>query len=480
MECRSVGGLGRRSVDGLESMKYISTRGGMASVRFSEAVMMGLAPDGGLILPERIPDVSGRLDEWAALPYPELAQAVMSLYTDLPEAVLKDLVTRSYATFDHPDVTPVVPVGDIHLLELFHGPTLAFKDVALQFLGNLFEYILEKDDRRLNILGATSGDTGSAAIHGIRGRDRIRIFVMHPKGRVSPVQERQMTSILDDNVFNLAVEGTFDDCQAIMKTLFNDLEFKERCALGSVNSINWARVLAQIVYYFHAGLRVRRETGAEQVQFSIPTGNFGDIFAGYLAARMGLPVSRLILATNENNILARFFNSGVYSVGEVVQSISPSMDIQVASNFERYLYYRLGRDSLRLKELMDRFATTQSIETDALADEPADRIITADSANTAATLKTIRTVYEKHGYLLDPHAAVGVHVGIQSRLPGDPLICLATAHPAKFGAVINDALGRHAAHHSAIDALEGLPTRYDTLPDSAPAVRNYIEKRVTE
>lgn len=451
----------------------------MEPVGFSDTVIMGLAPDGGLILPDRIPDVSDRLGEWSGLTYAELAYAVMDLYTDLPEDVLKDLIDRSYASFDHPDVTPLVAAGDIHLLELFHGPTLAFKDLALQFLGNLFEHILAKEDRQLNILGATSGDTGSAAIHGVKGRERIRIFVMHPKGRVSPVQERQMTSVMDDNVFNIAVEGTFDDCQAIMKALFNDLEFKDRCALGSVNSINWARVLAQVVYYFYAGLRLMRETGAGRIQFSVPTGNFGDIFAGYVAARMGLPVSRLILATNENDILARFFDSGVYSLGEVYHTISPSMDIQVASNFERYLYYRLGCDPGRLKESMDRFAENRSIEVECATGSPTNAVVTAGSADTAATLETIRLFHEKYSCLLDPHTAVGVHVGIRNRVADDPLICLATAHPAKFGSAIEDALGRAAAHHPMIDALEGLPTRCDTLPASASTVREYIEKRVT-
>jgi threonine synthase len=302
---------------------------------------------------------------------------------------------------------------------------------------------------------------------------------MHPKGRVSPVQERQMTSVMDANVFNVAIEGTFDDCQAIMKALFNDLEFKDRLALGSVNSINWARVLAQLVYYFHAGLRVLRQTGARRIQFSVPTGNFGDIFAGYMAARMGLPISRLILATNENDILARFFRSGRYSVGRVFQTISPSMDIQVASNFERYLYYRLGGDPHRLKALMDCFAKGNSIEVPEGPSLGVDGCsIAAGSADTAATLETICALYRKHGVLIDPHTAVGVRVGMRNRAGDDPLICLATAHPAKFPAAIREALGADVAHHPSIAALAGLPTRCDTLPASAPAVREYIERKV--
>ncbi|HPR82664.1 MAG TPA: threonine synthase, partial [Pontiellaceae bacterium] len=295
-------------------MKYISTRGQMEPVGFLDAVMTGLAPDGGLLLPESLPDVSRKLPVWAGLSYQELAFEVMSLFaTDLPPADLKVLIEKSYSTFRAPEVAPVIPVDGFHVLELWHGPTLAFKDVALQFLGNLFEYVLEKRGPsassgrggELNILGATSGDTGSAAIYGVHGKKNIRIFIMHPKGRTSPVQEKQMTSVLDDNVFNLAVEGTFDDCQHLMKSIFSDVEFKEKHSLGSVNSVNWARVLAQIVYYFYAAFRVQENTGAAQVQFAVPTGNFGDIMAGYIAVQMGLPVKRLILATNENNILSR-------------------------------------------------------------------------------------------------------------------------------------------------------------------------------
>jgi len=263
----------------------------MEPVSFLDAVMTGLAPDGGLLLPESLPDVSDKLEAWKNLSYQELAFEVMSLFTtDMPTDDLKGLIEKSYSTFRADDVTPVVPVGDLHILELWHGPTLAFKDVALQFLGNLFEYILEKRGGELNILGATSGDTGSAAIYGVRGKENINIFIMHPEGRTSPIQEKQMTSVLDDNVFNLAVEGTFDDCQHLMKSIFNDVAFKHEHSLGSVNSVNWARVLAQTVYYFYAAFRVQERTGAEKVQFSVPTGNFGDILAGYLAAQMGLPV----------------------------------------------------------------------------------------------------------------------------------------------------------------------------------------------
>ncbi|HNX52391.1 MAG TPA: threonine synthase [Pontiellaceae bacterium] len=458
-------------------MKYISTRGQMEPVGFLDAVMTGLAPDGGLLLPESLPDVSRKLPVWAGLSYQELAFEVMSLFaTDLPPADLKVLIEKSYSTFRAPEVAPVIPVDGFHVLELWHGPTLAFKDVALQFLGNLFEYVLEKrgpsassgQAAELNILGATSGDTGSAAIYGVHGKKNIRIFIMHPKGRTSPVQEKQMTSVLDDNVFNLAVEGTFDDCQHLMKSIFSDVEFKEKHSLGSVNSVNWARVLAQIVYYFYAAFRVQENTGAAQVQFAVPTGNFGDIMAGYIAVQMGLPVKRLILATNENNILSRFFNTGVYSIGEVVPTISPSMDIQVASNFERYLYYRVGQDAAKLRDLMAGFAKTKTLTVPGT-----DELFVAGEAGTAQTLAMIKKCYEKEGYILDPHTAVGVAVAERFADSAVPTICLATAHPAKFNDAIQQAIGI-AAHHPALDKLANAETRCDTIANDEAAVRDYL------
>jgi threonine synthase len=459
-------------------MRYISTRGGDHPLGFKDAVMTGLARDGGLLLPAEVPYVAPRLPAWQRLSYPELAFEIMRLYTDIPAADLNDIIARSYAAFRHPDVTPVQCVDGVHILELFHGPTLAFKDVALQFLGNVFEYILEETNQHLNILAATSGDTGSAAICGVRSRERIRIFVMHPHGRVSPLQERQMTTVLDDNVFNIAVNGTFDDCQRIMKNLFGDLAFKDRHSLGTVNSINWARVLAQIVYYFFAAFRVMRLTGARRIQFAVPTGNFGDIFAGYMACRMGLPVSRLVLATNENDILARFFNNGDYGRGPVHATISPSMDIQVASNFERYLYYRVGEDPLALRELMQRFADTGRLTVLPLPDGRIDDLISAGMGDTQHTLATIREFQAEHGYLLDPHSAVGVCVGSRYLKEDEPMICLATAHPAKFGQAILDATGQDLAHHPMLDELVDLPTRCAVLPATESAIRAHLETNI--
>jgi len=468
----------------------------MEPVGFLDAVMTGLAPDGGLLLPENLPMVGSRLGEWKNLSYQELAFEVMSLYaTDIPAADLKALIEKSYSTFRTPDVAPVIPVNGFHILELWHGPTLAFKDVALQFLGHLFEYVLDKrgpsassgQAAQLNILGATSGDTGSAAIYGVHGKKNIRIFIMHPKGRTSPVQEKQMTSVLDDNVFNLAVEGTFDDCQHLMKTIFSDVDFKTKHSLGSVNSVNWARVLAQIVYYFYAFFRVQETTGAEQVQFSVPTGNFGDIMAGWIAAQMGLPVKKLILATNENNILSRFFNTGTYSIGEVVPTISPSMDIQVASNFERYLYYRLGKDSAKLCELMNGFAKNKTLTVPGT-----DDLFAAGEAGTAQTLAMIKKCYEQEGYILDPHTAVGVAVAemlgraLSPKAPSDeertdrrsvPTICLATAHPAKFNEAIEQAIGI-AAHHPVLDKLANAETRCDILANDESVIRDYLVRKI--
>ena len=458
-------------------MRYISTRGGGEPLKFKDTILTGLARDGGLFLPQTLPDVSARLAAWSSLAYPELAFEIIRLFADdIPEAALRDIVRRSYATFRHAEVTPVVRVGAVHVLELFHGPTLAFKDVALQLLGNLFEYVLDESGGEMNIVAATSGDTGSAAICGVRGRERIRIFVMHPHGRVSPVQERQMTTVLDANVHNLAVDGTFDDCQDIVKELFGDLPFRDAYRLGAVNSINWARVMAQVVYYFYAAFRVQASTGAKHVRFAVPTGNFGDIFAGFVALKMGLPIDKLVLATNENDILARYFTTGVYSLGAVAPTLSPSMDIQVASNFERYLYYLAGEEASVLKRWMADFKASGTLAPGA-APHPC---IVAGRGDTEMTLAAIRDYWEKHHYLLDPHSAVGVAVGSRFLDAAVPMICLATAHPAKFGDAIIRATGQDLAHHPILDALSELPTRVQVVPARAEAVAAIVKAAVGE
>jgi threonine synthase len=463
----------------MKCMQYISTRGATAPMGFQDAVITGLAPDGGLLIPTSIPDARALLDDWARLSYQDITFEILRLFVDLPDDDLRDLIDRSYSTFRHPEIAPAWKVGPVHIVELFHGPTLAFKDIALQFLSNFFEYILTRRDARLNILGATSGDTGSAAIHGVRGRDRINIFIMHPHGRVAPLQEKQMTAVLDPNVHNIAIEGTFDDCQRVMKAIFNDLNFKQRYALGSINSVNWARVVVQIVYYFSAGLYVLQSSGAKEVQFAVPTGNFGDILAGYYAAQMGLPIRHLILATNENDILTRFFKTGTYSLGQVVPTISPSMDIQVASNFERYLFYKVGSDSGRLTALMRQFAETGSLSIPLNTRGTVDDLFTAGVGATADTLAVIRRYHQEHQYLLDPHSAVGVYVAEKHLDDRAPTICLATAHPAKFSQAIRDATGQDLAHHEILDRLADAPTRCSVLPASEQAVKDFIGRHVS-
>jgi threonine synthase len=460
-------------------MQYISTRGGIAPVSFKQAVMMGLATDGGLLLPTSIPEIPAEtLSQWRQLSYPELATAVLSYFIDdIPANDLRELVARSYSTFNHPEITPLVKQGDCYILELFHGPTLAFKDVALQFLGNVFEYLLKESGGKMNILGATSGDTGSAAIYGVRGKERINIFILHPHKRVSPIQELQMTSVTDANVFNLAILGTFDDGQAIVKTIFNDLEFKEKYQLGAVNSINWARIVAQVVYYIHAALKVTKSEGVDQVDFSVPTGNFGDIFAGYVARRM-LPkqIRRLILATNENNLLTRFVVNGDYSLGAVAQTSSPSMDIQVASNFERYLYYLNGEDADRTRRDMDRFAAGGSLQFDDLAQERVLADFSSRSVNEEETIATIRDFYAQHGYVLDPHTAVGVKAGLAGREPGVPMICLATAHPAKFGAAVRRAIGHEPELPESLAGLADKESHCEVIAAEVGAVKAFVEQ----
>ncbi|MCK4626220.1 MAG: threonine synthase [Phycisphaerae bacterium] len=460
-------------------MKYVSTRGQIEPIEFQDAVLMGLADDGGLIIPESIPDVTGRLEAWKSLDYSELAFEILRLFVgDIPETDLKSLIEKTYADAFDPAPAVTVRVGPVYVLELWHGPTLAFKDIALQLLGNLFEYILARRGGRLNILGATSGDTGSAAIAGCRGRDGIDIFIMHPAGRVSEIQQRQMTTVLDENVHNIAVAGNFDDCQRIMKTLAADLDFKGKYSLGAVNSVNWARVLAQIVYYFKVVFEVQAQTGAQRVQVEVPTGNFGDILAGWYARQMGLPISQLILATNENDILARFFSSGEYSLGKLSQTLSPSMDIQVASNFERYLYYKVGCDAGRLRALMDEFARTGSLHVEVADDGKIDSAVVAGVGTQDDVLATIGKYHREYDYLLDPHTAVGVSVAEAMGVSDEPLVALSTAHPAKFPDAIKKATGKDLAHHPAIDTLANLPTRCAELPNDIEAVREFIIKTI--
>lgn len=459
-------------------MKYQSTRGQIRDIPFKQAVMMGLAEDGGLLLPESIPQLTpGDLDALSKLAYPELAFQVMSYFIeDIPAADLKSMIDRAYASFTHPDITPVIHEDGLFILELFHGPTLAFKDVALQFLGNLFEYLLAESGEHMNILGATSGDTGSAAIYGVRGKRNINIFILHPHKKVSPVQELQMTTVTDENVFNLAIKGTFDDGQQIVKDIFGDLGYKKNHALGAVNSINWARVLAQIVYYFYAWGQLRKKIGANNVYFSVPTGNFGDIFAGYIAKRMGLPIEKLILATNANNILCRFINRGDYSIDEVHPTFSPSMDIQKASNLERYLYYLFNEDTKQLAAAMANFAATGKLAFSDAQIAAINQVFASTSIDNEQTLATIRDFHAATNYVLDPHTATGVKAGRDLDRGDYPVICLATAHPAKFPEAVKRAIGREPQRPASLDGLEERQRRCALVEADIATVKDFLAK----
>ncbi|MBU1564664.1 MAG: threonine synthase [Proteobacteria bacterium] len=458
-------------------MQYLSTRGKISPIGFTQAVLMGLAEDGGLLLPRTIPRIgTDTFASWQKLSYADLAFEVMSRFVDdIPVSDFKDIINRSYDAFNAPDVTPVVHHGDLHILELFHGPTLAFKDIALQFLGNIFEYLLNRDNSILNIIGATSGDTGSAAIYGARGKARINIFIIHPHQRVSPVQEKQMTTVLDDNVFNIAIRGSFDDGQAIVKKIFNDIEFKTKYRLGAINSINWARVLAQVVYYVKSCLHVSTHEKDSSVDFAIPTGNFGDIFAGFIAKKMLPPgtIRQLILATNDNDILTRFVTKGDYSLAKVKITSSPSMDIQAASNFERYLYYLLDSDSSRTRELMEEFAKNGKIDLSGHHDH-IRRDFVAAAVSEHEVIETIAAFFKEHEYILDPHTAVGVKAAQKYKKIGVPMVCLATAHPAKFGAVVEQAIGKSPDIPASLVGILEKPSRCELMDADKGKIQTFI------
>ena len=460
-------------------MYYVSTRGGIAPIQFSQSVLMGLAEDGGLILPRNIPRIGAdTLASWRELSYHELAFEVMSRFiADIPANDLRRLINQAYSTFSTQEVTPLVHMGNVHILELFHGPTLAFKDIALQFLGNVFEYLLEQNNSFMNILGATSGDTGSAAIYGVRGKQRINIFILHPHKRVSPVQEKQMTTVLDENVFNIAIHGSFDDGQAIVKKIFNSLDFKNTYNLGAINSINWARVLAQVVYYVRSCLHVLSHEKVTSVDFSVPTGNFGDIFAGYIAKKM-LPegmIRRLVLATNANDILSRFVKTGEYSLGQVVQTSSPSMDIQSASNFERYLYYLTDSEPDKTRDLMKEFGQNGKIDLSAYQ-EQVRRDFSGESVSEEEVVSTIAKYYSEFNYVLDPHTAVGVAAAERQQKQGVGMVALATAHPAKFSEVVEKAIGRQPDVPAALDGILSKEARCSVMDADSNLIMDFIAK----
>jgi len=458
-------------------MKYISTRGQSETRTFVQAVIEGLSRDGGLLIPERIPDLSDQLTTLKNLSYPKLALEIFKPYIEDEFSIetIERLVNQSYSVFTTPEVTPIRFTDSVAILELFHGPTLAFKDIALQFLGNLFEEILKKDKNPLNILGATSGDTGSAAIHGVRGKDGITIFMLHPKGKISPIQEKQMTTVLDDNVVNIAIEGTFDDAQRIVKDIFTDLDFKDQYHLGAVNSINWARVMAQIVYYFYAAFQFQKKYPNQPIVFSVPTGNFGDIYAGYLAKKMGLPIEKLILATNENDILFRVINSGIYKIGNVAETYSPSMDIQVSSNFERFLFDTFGKDGDLIQEKMDSLSQTSEFQLSQEQVQSVQKELLAVRIDNDQTLKTIKKYYDQ-GILMDPHTAVGVAAAESSSYKH--VICLSTAHPAKFSEAVIKATGEDAEKPASLEGILEQESRCLTCSQDKDAVKKIIIEKL--
>ena len=463
----------------MSPISYVSTRGAAPELGFADVLLAGLARDGGLYVPSSWPSITvGDLGRFAAMSYADIAIDVMWPFVEgsIDRDEFASIVTDAYSTFDAADVIPLIDLGDgIWLAELFHGPTLAFKDVALQLVGRLFDHELSRRGEKVTVVGATSGDTGSAAIEALRDRGTAEVFILHPAGRVSDVQRRQMTTVMSPNVHNIAVEGTFDDCQDIVKALFADDDFRDRRNLSAVNSINWARVMAQMVYYVTSTVRLTGGDGSP-VAFSVPTGNFGNVFAGYGAQRMGVPISQFVVASNRNDILTRFLTTGTMTIGEVHPTLSPSMDIQVSSNLERLLFEVHGRDGAAIAEMMATFRSEGTVSVDAdrlalLADHwSAARV---DDATTSAT---IADVHDRTGMLLDPHTAVGLAAAIEARTdPSVPMVVLATAHPAKFPDAVEAATGVHPPLPAHLADLFERTERYQVVANDYATVRGVIE-----
>ncbi|GAA1236417.1 threonine synthase [Microbacterium phyllosphaerae] len=464
-------------------MQYISTRGGMTPMPYCETLLEGLAPDGGLAVPETMPTVDGEtLERWRALTYPQLATEVLALFaTDIPRVDLARMTAAAYEPFPE-EVVPLRSIDDdLTLVGLSEGPTLAFKDMAMQFLGQVVEYALERKGSVLNILGATSGDTGSAAEHALRGKDRISVFMLSPKGRMSAFQRAQMFSLDDENIHNIVVDGVFDDCQNLVKHLAGDLDFKRAQHLGAVNSINLARITAQVVYYFWAWLRATDAGGWTEVSFTVPSGNFGNILSGFFAKQMGLPIRRLVLAANENNVLDEFFRTGVYrprSAAQTLATSSPSMDISKASNLERFIFELVGRDAARV------VSAWQELDTQGYFDFTADLErfveefgIVSGTSTHADRLATIKAVYDASGDIVDPHTADGVKVAREYLEPGVPMLVLETAKPQKFAETIREAIGVELEYSSELRAMLDAPQRTTEMADDEHELRAFIEAK---
>ena len=469
-------------------MRYISTRGGSPPQTFTSILLEGLAPDGGLFVPEAFPSLtSADLDRLRPMGYRDLAFAILSLFADdIPLADLRRIVDRAYTAdvFRSEEIAPLKTLTPgLNLLCLSNGPTLAFKDMAMQFLGHLFEYVLARQGKSLNVLGATSGDTGSSAEYAMRGKKGVNVFMLSPQGRMSTFQRAQMFSLQDANIHNIAIRGVFDDCQDVIKTVSNDAPFKAKYRIGAVNSINWARIAAQVVYYFK-GYFAATSHNDEQVSFAVPSGNFGNIYAGFVAKCMGLPIDRLILATNENDVLDEFFRTGRYRLrkgAETHATSSPSMDISKASNFERFVFDVVGRDGSTVGDLWTRLDTNGAFDLSATrfwADVKASGFVSGRSTH-ADRLATIRRVAKDFKVVIDPHTADGVKVGMEARRVGETIVCLETALPVKFAETIKEALGREPERPAGYENIEALPQRFEVMAPDAEAVKAFIAKHDT-
>ena len=452
-------------------MKYVSTRDNSKEYNFEEVFIKGLADDGGLYVPTFLKKYTHQdLLELKNLSYNELSTKIISQFLSdfISKEDLSSLVKKSYSTFREKDVVKISSIGKLKLLELFHGPTLAFKDVAMQFIGNLYEYYLSKNDKKINIVVATSGDTGAAAINAIKGKSNLNIFVLHPNNRISSVQRKLMTTVEEKNVFNIAIDGNFDDCQNIVKSMFSDLEFSKSINMSGVNSINWARIIAQAVYYFYTYFKL----GSETVSFSVPTGNFDDVFAGYLAKKMGLPIDKLIVATNANDILHRAISKGDYVSKQVKETLSPSMDIQLASNFERLIYYINNSESSKTVDIMKKIKqNSYQIEKSNL--EMIQKDFLSESCNEQETLDIIKKNYDENNIILDPHTAVGV--GAANKLSFNDSVVLSTAHPCKFPDATNDAINKHEELPEELQHVLNKDENFTVLNNNTEEVKNFVK-----
>ena len=455
-------------------MRYVSTRDNSKEYSFEDVFIKGLADDGGLYVPKSLKKYSlQELSELKNLGYTELSTEIINQFSSdfITKEELSSLVSKSYSTFREKEVVKISNVGELKLLELFHGPTLAFKDVAMQFIGNLYEYYLSKNDKKINIIVATSGDTGAAAIDAIKGKSNLNIFVLHPNNRISPVQRKIMTTVDEKNVFNIAIDGNFDDCQNIVKQMFSDLEFSKSINMSGVNSINWARIIAQTVYYFYSYFKL----GKENISFSVPTGNFGDVFAGYLAKKMGLPIGKLIVATNENDILHRAISKGDYVSKEVKETSSPSMDIQLASNFERLIYYVNNSDSKKTAEIMKKIKqNSYQIEKNNL--DIIQKDFLSESCNEQETLDIIKKNHEENNIILDPHTAVGV--GVANKLSFKDCVVLSTAHPCKFPDATNKAINKNEKLPEELQYVLKKDENFQILKNNTQEVKKFIKSKV--